>query len=160
MNGSLAPFVRGTLQVAPREFIRTSMAHGITRDAAKALLRHILADEVWINDEYQVNIDKNSRHGFGEMTVWWLSIKRRDKQPIHDWRDLQAIKTALCGPEVEAIELYPAESRVMDTANQYHLFALMPGPDGVAPAVPCGWPTGERDDNPGMNAVQRPGSTR
>ena len=57
----------------------------------------------------------------------WLSIKRLDKAPIHDWRDLQRIKNELLGPEREAVELYPAESRLMDTSNQYHLWALPPG---------------------------------
>jgi hypothetical protein len=54
----------------------------------------------------------------------WLSIKRRDKAPIHDWRDLQRIKNDLIGEENEAVELYPAESRLCDSANQYHLWVL------------------------------------
>lgn len=33
------------------------------------------------------------------------------------------IKNELLGPEYEAIELFPAESRLLDSANQYHLFA-------------------------------------
>lgn len=59
--------------------------------------------------------------------VTWLSIKRRDKEWIHDWRDLQRIKGEICGPEREAFELYPAESRLNDTANQYHLWVLAEG---------------------------------
>lgn len=59
--------------------------------------------------------------------ITWLSIKRRDKAPIHDWRDLQRIKNDLAGPEVEAVEIYPAESRLVDTANQYHLWCLPQG---------------------------------
>ena len=51
-------------------------------------------------------------------------IKRLDKEPIHDWRDLQQIKNEVMGEEAEAIEIYPAESRKMDVANQYHLFAF------------------------------------
>lgn len=75
---------------------------------------------------------KNSRY-----TVYWrdvpsdyghlvhLSIKRVDLNPIHDWRDMQRIKNEILGPEEEAMELYPAESRLMDTANQYHLWAFL-----------------------------------
>lgn len=55
----------------------------------------------------------------------WLSIKRLDREPIHDWRDLQEIKNELVGPECEGIELYPAESRRVDSANQYHLFVIL-----------------------------------
>jgi hypothetical protein len=51
-----------------------------------------------------------------------LSIKRIDQEPVHDWRDLQRIKNQLLGPDCEAVELYPAEERLVDTANQYHLW--------------------------------------
>ena len=53
-----------------------------------------------------------------------LSIKRRDREPVADWRVMQAIKNCLVGPECEAVELYPAESRKVDGANQYHLWCL------------------------------------
>lgn len=59
--------------------------------------------------------------------VAWLSIKRNDRQTIHDWRDLQRIKNLVMGEECEAVEMYPAESRVTDTANQYHLWCFAPG---------------------------------
>lgn len=69
----------------------------------------------WRNDVYQVAV-------FDDGEIIHLSIKRNDRNPIHDWRDLQEIKNMLVGPENEAIELYPAESRRVDSANQYHLF--------------------------------------
>ena len=53
-----------------------------------------------------------------------LSIKRRDREPIHDWRHLQEIKNALVGEQCEAFELYPAEERLVDTANQYWLWCF------------------------------------
>lgn len=77
------------------------------------------ADEVWRNDMYQVVVRKV------EGEVFHLSIKRLDRQPIHDWRDLQEIKNMLIGPEHEAAELYPAESRKVDSANQYHLWGRL-----------------------------------
>lgn len=54
-----------------------------------------------------------------------VSVRRNDREPVHDWRDLQRIKDELLGPEVEAVELYPANSRVVDAANQYHLWAFI-----------------------------------
>lgn len=105
------------------------------REMARAFgttLRHVLAivkDEdnrtigVFINDLYQVNIQAcDTPRGFGKMVH--LSIKRRDKQPIHDWRHLQQIKNELVGPENEGVELYPKESRLADSANQYHLWVF------------------------------------
>jgi len=79
-----------------------------------------------MNDRYQVNA-QTLEAPFGEFVgdVIWLSIKRRDKAPVHDWRDLQVIKNLIVGPEHEGFELYPAESRLGDTANQFHLFVFM-----------------------------------
>lgn len=79
---------------------------------------------VVINSRYQVNF-YHFDTPVGQGT--YLSIKHRDKSPIHDWRDLQRIKNELLGPEVEACELYPAESRLVDTSNQYHLWCLPEG---------------------------------
>lgn len=67
------------------------------------------------NDTYQVAINQNG-------AFLHLSIKRIDRMPIKEWRDLQTIKNELVGPEWEAVELYPAESRLVDSANQYHLW--------------------------------------
>ena len=78
----------------------------------------LFTDEIWCNDKYQVNIKQLSEG-------WtWLSIKRKDKEVIKDWRDLQLIKNMLCGEEREGLELYPAESRLVDSSNQFHLFVM------------------------------------
>lgn len=80
---------------------------------------------MWKNNLYTVTVKDDIVPPWG--VVRWLSIKRNDRRPIHDWRDLQAIKNELCGKEIEAVEIYPASARVMDTANQYHLWAFMDG---------------------------------
>lgn len=56
-----------------------------------------------------------------------LSIKRHDREIIRDWRELQRIKNDLCGAELEAVELFPRESRKMDVQNQYHLYVMPEG---------------------------------
>jgi len=109
----------------------------ISKSKAKALLRSLKDDEIWTNNIYQVNVRRRTGQGYfdGSNEVYngfpkengevvWLSIKRLDKDTIHDWRDLQQIKNEVVGEEAEAIEIYPAESRKMDVANQYHLFAF------------------------------------
>lgn len=60
----------------------------------------------------------------GWPAMWWLSIRRNDRQAAHDWRHFQRIKNEVIGPEFEGVELYPAESRLADTSNQYHLWVL------------------------------------
>lgn len=47
-----------------------------------------------------------------------------DGSARHDWRDFQRIKNELVAPEAEAVELFPAESRLVDTANHYHLWVF------------------------------------
>lgn len=85
------------------------------------------------------------------VTLTHLSIKRIDREPIHDWREFQMIKNTLCGPEREAVEIYPAESRLVDTANQFHLWVL---PEGRQ--WPMGWDTRlVTEDEPGQ-VKQRP----
>jgi len=69
---------------------------------------------------------KFERPGAGWPPVIHLSIKAHDKRCVHDWRDMQRIKNEIVGVESEAMELYPAESRLMDEANQFHLFCLHP----------------------------------
>lgn len=73
------------------------------------------------NDRYQV---RRTELGGGWLH---LSIKRRDRRPIRDWRAFQRIKNELAGSEREAVEIYPAESRLHDAANQYHLWVAPPG---------------------------------
>src|ERR1700682_902556 len=56
-----------------------------------------------------------------------LVIKREDRAPIRSWRLLQDIKNAVAGTDRTAIEIYPPESEVTDTANIYHLWIFMEG---------------------------------
>jgi len=78
----------------------------------------------YANNRYHVAIweDGTPDHPYGEWCH--LSIKDHDRSARHDWRDFQRIKNELVGPEYEAIEIYPAESRLVDTCNQYHLYVF------------------------------------
>lgn len=130
------------------------------RETAVRMYQDLEQAEVYINDQYQVSVDKNPEHGFPDTTIWHLSIKRLDKEPLHDWRDLQTIKNKLAGEDVEAIELYPVEKRVVDTANQYHLFCFIwnhTKKGKSRPLLPLGFKTGLRlDSEPGTKSKQRP----
>lgn len=53
-----------------------------------------------------------------------LSIRRNDRNGRPSWPDTQQIKNALVGAECEGVELYPAESRLVDVADQYHLWVI------------------------------------
>ena len=135
-------FYEATLTASDEDIAKTCRgvmaAAGIPVDEAE--VQRIVALErsakVYRSDKYQVNVYEK-QPGFGTNAMTWLSIKRVDKEPIHDWRDLQEIKSTILGPDVEAIELYPMESRKVDTANQFHLWCF---PAGTK--VPIGWTTG------------------
>ena len=83
--------------------------------------------EIWQSRVYEVFVRDVPSEGVPQGIITWLSIKRRDRSAIHDWRHLQRIKNEICGPEREACEVYPSESRMVDTSNQYHLWVLAEG---------------------------------
>lgn len=64
-----------------------------------------------------------------------LQICRSDGGSVVDWRDLQAIKSEVLGAEWEAVEIFPAESRLKDPSNARYLWASSRG-------VPFGLPGG------------------
>lgn len=108
------------LRAASEALIAETMRHyNIEREAALKLLNDDAAEcEFWINDIYQVEVrwcpEDDSAH---------LNIRRRDGGPIlRDWRHFQSIKNEIVGEECEAVELYPAESRKVDTSNKFHLW--------------------------------------
>lgn len=114
-------------------------------ESARAMMRE---HEIYVNSRYQVMI-----RGVN-VSMIHMSIRRLDRGPIHDWRDLQRIKNELVGPEYEAVELYPAESRLVDTSNQYSLWVVM----DITYRFPFGW--NERlvayGDDPTLGTKQRP----
>ena len=65
-----------------------------------------------------------------------LAIKRVDKAPIRSWRELQDIKNDVAGIDAVAIEIYPRECEVTDTANIYHLWVMRDDVDLCARIVP------------------------
>jgi hypothetical protein len=83
------------------------------RDVAPRLFDH--PGELFVNDRYDV-----IRERAGAM--WHLSIRPHQPQRGRPWREFQRIKNDLVGPENEGVEIFPAESRLVDTADQYHLW--------------------------------------
>jgi len=83
----------------------------------------------FVNNRYQVHI-KAARNPFADWNLCpplvWLSIRNRENTPINDWRDMQRIKNDLCGTTCDAVQIYPQESRLVDTSNQFHLWVFPP----------------------------------
>ncbi len=84
-------------------------------------------DQVWSNDVYIVNV----RFWIREQVFYTkpgcmiqLGIASIDGSARHDFRDMQAIKNQIAGPECEAFELYPRSSRLLDPSNYFTLFCF------------------------------------
>ncbi len=81
------------------------------------VIQNTTAFEIYHNDTYRVELRR--RPPFVH-----LAIHRLDAQACSNWRHFQQIKNELVGPENEAIEIFPAESRLVDNSNQYHLWVF------------------------------------
>ena len=133
---------------------------GVSKTEARKLVRAfkagLLGDggaavwTIWENGSYQV-WKRTLEAVDGGSNMIHLSIKRNDREPIRDWRVMQEIKNMLVGKECEGMEMYPAESRLVDTANQYHMWVF------EDPTVRWPWGFNEREvtNTPGGDAVQR-----
>lgn len=78
-------------------------------------IQRMNSQQIWENNLYIVEVINEPPH-------LHLDIRRKDARQCRNWRHLQWIKNEIVGPEHEAVELFPAESRLVDTANQYHLW--------------------------------------
>lgn len=107
-----------------RAFAAELEALGQTADEALATARAQVEPEVelWKNLHVTVTVE---RYEDGAPRV--IHVRRNDRKPIRDWRVLQRVKNEIAGPEAEAVELYPRESRLVDTANSYWLWVAPKG---------------------------------
>jgi hypothetical protein len=111
---------RLALMQQPMEFFQRFFG-GRTPSAAERsfcieqMVQRMTSSRIFENDQYHVEV-------CFERPFVHLDISRRDRGDCKNWRDLQQIKNELVGPEHEGVELFPAESRLVDTANQYHMW--------------------------------------
>lgn len=122
----MGPFHPARLPDSAFDAAALSARLGITHEEAQQEAARLRRQSVYVNEHYQVNVEVIGTP-FGPQVgeVVWLSIKRRDRQAIHDWRELQGVKNRIVGEEHEAFEVYPAESRLVDSANQFHLWVFV-----------------------------------
>lgn len=84
--------------------------------------------DLWENDRYYGTV-RRYRNGFFVGNSAWatIGISAKDESARHDWRDFQQIKNDLIGREWEAVELYPADSRLVDPSNRFYLWCAPKG---------------------------------
>lgn len=95
--------------------------------------RNRMLVEVWENAVYLVSVPlppPGTLEADLAGVIRQAMIDRRDGNPCMDWRHLQRIKNAVFGDEAEAVEVFPAEHRLVDTSNTRHLWCI---------PMPIGW---------------------
>ena len=125
-----------------KKMVREMTGRKLSWQEAKQYYHEMFDCDTYQNDIYSVMVFRNKKADWqvhekswkGNMT--YISIKRIDKKSAHDWRHFQQIKNELVGKDFEAVEIYPNEKRLVDTANQYHLFVF---PKDYL--IPFGWHT-------------------
>lgn len=125
--------------------------YNVDRPAAEKIIRDGDAPEVWRNDLYQVAVRRFHVAEWANSEVAHLNIRRVDGAAMFDWRHQQRIKNDIVGPECEGLMLFPAEERLVDSSNKYHVFVFT---DPLI-RVPLGWTTRDVIDDeirspPGM----------
>lgn len=139
------------------------MDHFVRTDRTKRPERQVLMDaeiargvEFWRNSLYLVTKERLVPPAeSGAPVLVHLGILRHDRTPARDFRHLQAIKNELVGPECEGQEIYPAESRLLDAANQTHLWVF----EDPAVRIPFGFDRGgirTAEEAAEAGAIQRP----
>lgn len=154
------PFARADVDIrqfftseAEERFRVLGVKSGKTMEEMRAIYLTSMEDEHYINSRYLVAIRRTpaSDGEGGVIEMVHLSVKRHDQQPLRrHWADMQRIKNELLGTNCEAVELYPKEGRLVDTANQYHLWGVNSGTF----QWPIGWNEGQvtmdEDEAPGV----------
>lgn len=99
----------------------------LQRHSREELVEHYRRDpaiEIWSNGRYQVICRTQEPEGGNPMKH--LSVHLHDRSPMRNWRHLQQIKNEVCGEDWTGIEFFPPEGRLVDSANEYHLFCFPP----------------------------------
>jgi hypothetical protein len=82
------------------------------------------AELLYWNNRYHVFLGLRKNPDPEGPDIIHLSIRRDDRGALIDWRDLQRIKNEIVGPEIEMVQMFPRESQVVDTSNQFHLWGF------------------------------------
>lgn len=80
--------------------------------------------KMYLNNLYTVQVYSNQKV-IGQKAIK-VMVRRNDGKAICNWPHLQRIKNEIFGEEVEAIQLLPKQSELVDEANLYWFWILYP----------------------------------
>ena len=78
----------------------------------------VIKRSLWRNREWSCVLWEGEHH-------LHIGIEHISQIPRHDWLAFQQIKNQLVGPDQEMVELYPADSRMVNCVNMYHLWGTI-----------------------------------
>lgn len=113
-----------------RRMVRKPMTPFEVQDVAHLAGRCALAPNekwasvVYVNNRYSVQASTVATE-IGEVLHLW--IRRHDGEMPRAWSDLQRIKNAIAGESCTAVEVFPPQSELVDSANMAHLWVYPPG---------------------------------
>lgn len=85
----------------------------------------------WVRGPKKENVEalmtKHAEQHRTRENMMHLSIHRHDRRRLRDWRHLQQMKNEIAGEDRWAVEVFPTESKLVDTSNEYHLWVLPEG---------------------------------
>jgi len=150
MNEPMGRFqVQHIALMEKEEHVAWGLAQGATEEEAAAHWEELKGCVRFVNSKYVVLVRKCpvDMNPVGVEGLVWISIRRVDRRPVRNWLHIQTIKNVVLGEEGEAVELFPAQSRVVGDnveVNQYHLFgtAMVEGKPGVRYPLGFGWGMG------------------
>lgn len=126
----------GTVSVTAKGDPLTNMIKSVTSEPPS---RHVDPTKIKVENRGNPWLDWESEHHYGTLRVYQegfpitgckfavIGISNKDETARHDWREFQQLKNLLVNPEWEAVELYPAESRLIDPSNRFYLWCVPKG---------------------------------
>jgi len=119
---------------AVRLFLKQNPDCATARFVQVPIPTHLLAsfpacghcESFWVNRSHSVQV-YHVASDWGDLLH--LMVRRHDELPIRSWAEMQSIKNEIVGAERTAVEVFPAESQLVDSANMYHLWVLPGGFD-------------------------------
>jgi hypothetical protein len=79
--------------------------------------------KAWTNHVFVVQLSMEDT-SIGQVAHLW--VRRNDGLPVL-WHELQRIKNELVGPERVGVEVFPAQSQLVDVAPMYHIWIYPEG---------------------------------
>lgn len=86
-------------------------------------LKRVFTDGFVVVQEYHIRY----RPRFKSMIIKHLAISMRGGVMMNKFYDLMEIKNKICGLDCIAVQVYPPEKEIMDSANMTHLFVFPKG---------------------------------